>query len=296
MTNYSSKLETITPDIAAEYLLTMGRNRSLRAAAVAAFAQQIRSGEFSLIPEGIAFDASGALRDGQHRLAAIIMSGTPVRMNVHRGLTEEQIAAIDQGTARTAADVEVMAGDAHGRLHVSIVRQCAVLCGSPAVKMMSSAYRVGLRQVGAEHVREIASIMPGPACVCVVKAVLALARPLDPAAVDLLAHCAYAGRGTLDAGAHENVFGEHQDKKQAARNQTLTSLLQHRRGISRSADVLDAGRRWARGVKAWLDGEGLIVLRSEPSSFDWLMAERKKVGLADQITCTEKVDEKKAAE
>lgn len=286
---YTTKLETITPEIAEKYLLTMGLNRSLRPGAVQAFAQQIRSGSFALIPEGIAFDMQGKLRDGQHRLAAIALVGKAVPMHVHRNMTEDQIAALDQGTVRNAADVEVMAGDTRGRLHVSMVRHALELAGAPKVKMMTSAYRAGMKQIGEPHVREIATLMPGPACVTVIKTVLALARPLDPAAIDLLAVCAYAGKSVVAAETYAGIFGppDAKDKKQEGRNQTLSSLLEHRRGIRGSADVIDCGRRWARGVKAWLDGEGLTVLKAQPVSFEWLMAQRKAAGLCDAITCTE---------
>jgi hypothetical protein len=44
------------------------------------FAEAMRRGDWRLTHQGIAFDASGALVDGQHRLAAIVEADVPVEI------------------------------------------------------------------------------------------------------------------------------------------------------------------------------------------------------------------------
>lgn len=65
----------------------------------------IESGDFVLTPDGLVFDEKGHLRNGQHRLHAIVRAGRPVVMQVARNASEQEIAAIDRGVTRHVADV-----------------------------------------------------------------------------------------------------------------------------------------------------------------------------------------------
>jgi hypothetical protein len=67
-----SRVQTVTPKKAAEYLARNTANRPLAKRTVREFAQAMRRGEWLVTHQGIAFDTTGALVDGQHRLAAII--------------------------------------------------------------------------------------------------------------------------------------------------------------------------------------------------------------------------------
>ena len=96
--------EIITPDLAARYLENQRQNRNVSNVHVASLATEILRNSFRVTHQGIAFDKDGRLADGQHRLLAIIRAGRPVKMLVFRGLTEEDIEAIDKGRKRNAAD------------------------------------------------------------------------------------------------------------------------------------------------------------------------------------------------
>lgn len=98
-------VEQITPEMATEYLATQGINRNVRKRHVAKMARDMNNGNWRWTGEPISFDTSGALLDGQHRLKAVIMSGTTQKFLVLRNLESAVRDVVDTGAARTMADV-----------------------------------------------------------------------------------------------------------------------------------------------------------------------------------------------
>jgi hypothetical protein len=95
----------ITPAAAKLILARAAPNRTLRKTWVHALADVIRRGAWEVTHQGIAFDVNGELRDGQHRLNAIIEADTAVDMMVSKGFPVNSFDAVDQGVLRTLADV-----------------------------------------------------------------------------------------------------------------------------------------------------------------------------------------------
>src|ERR1019366_7444668 len=60
---------------------------------------------FLLTHQGVAFDLAGRLIDGQHRLRAIMKSGTAVMVLVFDGCDPEAFGVIDQGKKRGSGDL-----------------------------------------------------------------------------------------------------------------------------------------------------------------------------------------------
>lgn len=73
------KVETITPDMAREYLKSNSMNRPLNDRTVNLYAQEMRTGNWKLNGEAICFGKNGALLNGLHRLYAIVKSGKEFR-------------------------------------------------------------------------------------------------------------------------------------------------------------------------------------------------------------------------
>jgi hypothetical protein len=115
-------LETITPDLAKTYLAKNTNNRKLNVHRVRFLASMILQGHWHLTHQGIAFNCDGTLRDGQHRLEAIIEADRPVQMWVARGLQNDAMAYIDQLRPRSAADAITIAGTPISTLTVAIGR------------------------------------------------------------------------------------------------------------------------------------------------------------------------------
>lgn len=100
--------EKITPEIAREYLMKVDptiKNRNVNKRYVDLYARDMQAGKWRLTHQGIAFDKDGYLRDGQHRLNAIIKANIPVTMMVSRGLSENSYVGMDTGLKRSASDV-----------------------------------------------------------------------------------------------------------------------------------------------------------------------------------------------
>lgn len=120
----------ITPEGAAGYLKhnvepefgKPGSNRSWVAARVDALCQQMLDGKWFFNHQGIAFDTTGNLIDGQHRLRAIVKAGETqpdiqVPMVVWWDLPVESNLGIDRNMRRIGGDYLTMAGfSAGGRL------------------------------------------------------------------------------------------------------------------------------------------------------------------------------------
>lgn len=101
----TTKIETITPDIAKQYLLTNTRNRRLRKTGVEKYARDMKAGRWMLTTDAIGFDENGVLTNGQHRLEACVETGIPFEAIVVRGLDPQSFDATDNGMNRTLADI-----------------------------------------------------------------------------------------------------------------------------------------------------------------------------------------------
>lgn len=106
----TSIVETITPEIAREYLKFNVTNRPLRQKTVCKYAKQMKNGEFMLNGEAIVFSDGGSLLNGQHRLNACVQAGVSFQSVVVRGIPFETFHTIDIGKPRTTADVFSISG------------------------------------------------------------------------------------------------------------------------------------------------------------------------------------------
>lgn len=97
--------EIIGPEIAKYYLEFNGNNRRLRPSHVKALAYDMKNGHWQVTHQGIAFDDTGRLIDGQHRLHAIVEAGVAVQMPVTRGCNASAFSIIDTGSKRTPSDI-----------------------------------------------------------------------------------------------------------------------------------------------------------------------------------------------
>lgn len=100
----------VTPEMAARWLEEFNsHNRPLRLSLVKFYANQMRLGLWMLTHQGIAFSVNGTLIDGQHRLAAVVMSGVSVKFWVCRGADMESQIVVDDHAKRTPLDAMSLA-------------------------------------------------------------------------------------------------------------------------------------------------------------------------------------------
>jgi len=102
------KYETsdVTPQQAEEWLAKNADfQRKLRDSVVDKYARDMINGQWQLTHQGIAFDAKSRLIDGQHRLAAVVKAGIPVKMLIVRDSPSAAYDHLDLGYGRTAIDI-----------------------------------------------------------------------------------------------------------------------------------------------------------------------------------------------
>jgi hypothetical protein len=103
MNNQTWTLEKITPEMAKKYLTRNMVNRPISSGTVRSYADDMINGRWDINTTAcIAFNDKGDLKDGQHRLTAIILAGIPVLMWVCRGVGDHVV--FDSGRNRKISD------------------------------------------------------------------------------------------------------------------------------------------------------------------------------------------------
>lgn len=103
--------EFITPEIAADLLETNSENRKLSKGTVQAYMQDILAGNWDeSVGVAISIDENGVLRDGQHRLSAIVEAGKGIHTWVCRNVSSDGI--YDNNRKRSNSDqISIMRSD-----------------------------------------------------------------------------------------------------------------------------------------------------------------------------------------
>lgn len=103
-------LERVSPEKARQWLTKNASNRKPRIATMKQYADDMKAGNWTRCTAPIAFYENGDLADGQHRLQAVILSGTEQPFYVIRGLSKQDGLNIDTGKARTLVDAGKISG------------------------------------------------------------------------------------------------------------------------------------------------------------------------------------------
>jgi hypothetical protein len=147
---------TVEPHDAERWLERNDANRGLRARAVNAYARDMEHGKWMLTGESIKFDRAGNLLDGQHRLSAIVQSGTPQRLLIVSGIDPTVRTVIDTGAVRTSGDALRIAGIGGGNPYaLAAAARLLVLWESGRLPTMSSGMRGEDRATHSEVVETV---------------------------------------------------------------------------------------------------------------------------------------------
>lgn len=112
-------MRTISPEEALELLVKSKQfkgggpfiqNRPIRPAHVDNLARDMLRGAWQANGESIKIDANGQLRDGQHRLTAVVKTNIPLFTAVVTGIAPSAYGTIDRGARRTGGDTLSSAG------------------------------------------------------------------------------------------------------------------------------------------------------------------------------------------
>lgn len=105
-----TEVRVITPSIAREMLKRNQGNRNVSESQVTFYANQMLNGGWLFDGQPIRFNNNGRLLDGQHRLNAIIESGTPQTFLIITGISSEAFKVMDTGKNRSSMDVFKISG------------------------------------------------------------------------------------------------------------------------------------------------------------------------------------------
>lgn len=248
-----TRWELVTPPMAESYLKANTRNRRMIDDLAKRYAMDLKQGQWSITHQGVAFSVSGALVDGQHRLAAIIIAGVPSWLLVTRGLSEDSIEVLDRGAARNLVHVmQIMGHDMASTRYVGIGRAMAI--GPQAGTTGRLGTDVSLRKfIGchAEAITHAATVLrhhDAPA-----SAAAAVARAYYHIAPDTLVRFGMAYRDEIPA---DELRPNDQPARQLARA-VLDARKSHGSGASHRVSIY---RKTQRALRASIDGEELKKL------------------------------------
>ena len=127
-------IEEITPDEATQLIISSEGNRTLRETHIRNLMSEMKAGRWR--PQGgspIKIDYNGVLRDGHHRLTAVVDYGKPVLMHILRGVQPDAQKSEVIGSAWKCSDV----------LHVGGVKNANVIAAAGAVVLTLEEYFAG---------------------------------------------------------------------------------------------------------------------------------------------------------
>ena len=102
--HWAASVERVTPDKARYMLQSNSENRKLRKGVILRYATIMTDGAWKTSPEPIVFSESGRLLNGQHRLTAVVHSGTSQNFLVVKNVSESTFSVLDRGAIRSTAD------------------------------------------------------------------------------------------------------------------------------------------------------------------------------------------------
>jgi len=132
------ELETIGPREASVYLATRNGNRPVRKRTVLRYAADMIGGKWEFNPaDAITFDINGHLSNGQHRMLAIVKTGTEHTFVVCRDAPSASFLVMDDGATRAVYDTTSHSRDdvTTGRLMMRGARSNFV---APSNKMLKA--------------------------------------------------------------------------------------------------------------------------------------------------------------
>jgi hypothetical protein len=255
----------VTPKMAETWLqqnVIDGRaNRRFRKSHAHTIAEEMRRGEWKLTHQGIAFGSSGRLLDGQHRLSAIVESGTSQRLLVFLDAPEEAYDNHDRGAMRGLADV--LSKD-----------QKLVTLGSTMVRLCTrGAFNAQRKPIPSEVEKVLSVFMPSVEAMREVTTVDRVGRTLAAIRVAWLLHYHSASEADKKVlRAQWKAFAEYDTKRMDESTVAGDKRLENFRAVRGGAmEIETACIGWLMFDPARRDMER-VVIRSTSTAMDELRA------------------------
>ena len=117
-----AEVKRVTPELATQLLSKNSNNRKVKKNTLTFYINQMKSGNWKENGEGIIIDTHGVIKDGQHRLMAIVESKQSYLMPIISGVSPFVMDTIDTGSNRSASDVLYLEGHKNSTLLASIIK------------------------------------------------------------------------------------------------------------------------------------------------------------------------------
>lgn len=249
-----SKMVLVTPDKAKNWLRSNTINRDVRQSHVDRLASDMASGRWLVTHQGVAFNCDGTLLDGQHRLLAIIQSGTSQWMCVTNGLPANSISAIDDHQKRSTADsLKIVHGVSSPNINRSAAAAAWMVSGVGVDRAPIRLSRQEQIQVFFEHEKALGwahsafNCTKAGLCRSVVLAVIARAYyTVNKGKLEQFCRVLADPSATTGAKVDQNIF--------RLRDYLMTSVS------GGASSQQSAYKKTERVLKSWLDGEVLSRL------------------------------------
>lgn len=113
--NITATFEYIDPEIAEQFLAKNTQNRPLQKHHVKYLAKEMLEGRWQFNGDAIVFDINNVMRQGQHRMQAVIQTGLGFWFLVVRGIDPAAFSTMDCGKPRNGSDALALIGEKHTR-------------------------------------------------------------------------------------------------------------------------------------------------------------------------------------
>lgn len=265
----NTTLQMITPEFALEVLTKNNQsNRRLKQSWVDRLARDMSNNAWVLTHQGIAFDETGTLLDGQHRLAAVVKAGRAVQMLVtvgvpcsHRvnGTTIKAFDAVDQGSQRQAGEILRMHGFANSNRLAAVCRTLLTCCTG-----QSAAISVPQIQMALDYVCESADVC------------ITLAQSCDLFRPNSASIAAAVFLHTVDPARVESFLVDVSGIRGAERSPSRALVMWLRRHPARSGNfAISPFRATAYALRSHMAEETCYKVHSSDSARQWLLEQNK---------------------
>lgn len=276
-------IKEITPQWAKHILATKNkRNRPENSASARSYALDMKSGNWILTHQGIAFDENGNLIDGQTRLAAVVLSGCTIRMMVTTGIPVEQgnrhdptttMDVVDRGRTRgIGQQLQLSHGWADGNRVAGVAKGIAQLYADAGQSLkLTTPLTLGILSCCEKSVRAMMKLSHLDRFACNSKALAALT----------VYHTAFPGKAAAFAESYITQIGWDQGCPQKAlenwkRNNPTEYSNSHSVAVFATATALHYFHH----------GSKIKIIRPSDQARDWLTnlnpslrdAVRKEIG------------------
>lgn len=246
---FASTVMTITPAFAAQLLERNPDNRKIRVSKLAQYASDIENGRWQLNGEPIIFSDDGKLNDGQHRLAAIVRSGTAIETLVVVGVGRETRTTLDTGANRAAGDHLGIMGISHANETARTARLVLSFRANNG-RNFTNSQRISSAEI-------IGIINDEPAIHEAVIAAYAVPREIAPCRLSIAAFLGYMAAGNANKSAFYEQVLKGEGISAADPAYSVRARMQ-RPDTSRANEQVET---YLRGQNAFLRGENNFRIR-----------------------------------